>query len=106
MLPRGGRGPQCRGTDGIRAIRSIISVVLLFVFPSPGTESSACESDDSKAAAWRRRTGIGVMKKDQPNPRRAFSSHFGTFTPFTMSHRQSDNSPVKASTKMGKIVPA
>src|ERR1700693_5570595 len=45
-------------------------------------------------------------EKNQPNTRRAFSFHFGTFTPFTMSHRQSDNSPIKASIRMRKIVPA
>ena len=49
---------------------------------------------------------VGAMNKDQPNAARAFSFHFGTFTPFTMSHRQSDNSPIKASTRMRKIVPA
>src|SRR6266852_1542012 len=38
--------------------------------------------------------------------RRAFSFHFATFTPFTMSHRQSDNSPIRASTRMRKIFPA
>src|SRR5450432_4196464 len=40
------------------------------------------------------------------NARRTFSFHFKTFTPFTMSHRQSDNSPTKASTRMKKIFPA
>ena len=38
--------------------------------------------------------------------RRAFSFHFATLTPFTMSHRQSDNSPIRASTRMRKIFPA
>ena len=28
----------------------------------------------------------------------AFSSHFGTFTPFTVSHRASESSPIKAGT--------
>jgi hypothetical protein len=37
-------------------------------------------------------------------PTRSF--HFGRFTPFTMSHRQSDDSPIKASTRTGRIVPA
>jgi|SRR6202035_2618201 len=45
-------------------------------------------------------------EKDRPNARRAFWFHFGTFTPFTMSHRQSDNSPIKASPRTKKIVPA
>jgi len=34
------------------------------------------------------------------------SFHFGRFTPFTMSHRHSDDSPIKASTRTGRIVPA
>src|ERR1700741_5563698 len=81
------------------------------------TELNTCEPDESKAReragnsspslhqAWRggqhRRN-----EKAQPNARRAFSFHFGTFTPFTMSQRQSDTSPMKASTRIRKIVPA
>src|ERR1700746_3606706 len=51
-------------------------------------------------------TGTVCKQLDQPDARRALSFHFATFTPFTMSHRQSDNSPIRASPRMRKIVPA
>ena len=47
-----------------------------------------------------RHTCRGTQPLRQPREALAFSSHFGTFTPFTVSHRATDSSPMNAGSRI------